>query len=302
MLKSIRVQNIQSHKDTMIEFSSGITAITGPTGSGKSALLLRPLKWIMQNRPLGDGIRSNWGGKSVAALETAEGEVLYREKTKTTNRYRINENAPLNAVKASVPEEVSNIINMNAVNLQQQHDRPFLLDESWSAGKVAKHFNEVANISAIDTSTTNVKSWISGIKSRIKGQEDSLKNLIKERKKYKYLHGLEQKVKVLATLVRQRNVLSRDNDRLSSLITDIREVRRQLKEYKNLEPLKVSIDHVLDLTEKRKSVSTKYMQLNNLISDIRRTRADIKSVASELEDLNNTFEDEFPDTCPLCGK
>ena len=60
MIKSIQIKNIQSHKDTSLEFSPGINAIVGSSNNGKSAVL-RALYWARYNRPLGtDTLLSHW--------------------------------------------------------------------------------------------------------------------------------------------------------------------------------------------------------------------------------------------------
>ena len=49
------------------------------------------------------------------------------------------------------------ILNIDEVNLQQQFDRPFLLDSS--AGEVAAHFNRIAHLDIIDATMKTLASW-----------------------------------------------------------------------------------------------------------------------------------------------
>ena len=51
MIRSINIKNIQSHKDTTLEFSPGINAIVGSSNKRKKAVL-RALYWAVYNKKL----------------------------------------------------------------------------------------------------------------------------------------------------------------------------------------------------------------------------------------------------------
>jgi len=61
MIKTLSIQNYQSHKDSTLEFDPGVNVIVGSTDSGKTAII-RALRWLIWNRPNGDSFRSTWGG------------------------------------------------------------------------------------------------------------------------------------------------------------------------------------------------------------------------------------------------
>lgn len=92
MIRSIHLQNLQSHKDTKLEFSDGVNVIVGSSDSGKSAIL-RGLGWVATNRPAGDEFRSDWAGKENTSvsiqLSTGEysGEYVERIKGPSINAY-----------------------------------------------------------------------------------------------------------------------------------------------------------------------------------------------------------------------
>ena len=134
MIKEVSIQNFQSHKDTHLEFHPGVNIIVGTSDSGKSAII-RTIRWVLQNKPLGDSFRSMWGGETKVTLTLPEGQIT-RSKDKS-DKYTI-EGPPkleLEAFRTSVPEEVLNMLNINSVNLQFQHDPPFLI--SSTSGEVA---------------------------------------------------------------------------------------------------------------------------------------------------------------------
>ena len=67
MIQSLHIKNLQSHKDSHLDFCEGVNVIVGPSDSGKSAIL-RALRWIVKNRPQGDVLRSHWGGETEASI------------------------------------------------------------------------------------------------------------------------------------------------------------------------------------------------------------------------------------------
>ena len=47
-LKRVRLENFQSHKNSIIDFDRGLNVIVGPSDSGKSAII-RAIKWALYN-------------------------------------------------------------------------------------------------------------------------------------------------------------------------------------------------------------------------------------------------------------
>jgi DNA repair protein SbcC/Rad50 len=44
-INKVRIENFQSHEDTLMEFHKGLNVITGPSDHGKSAVM-RAIKWV----------------------------------------------------------------------------------------------------------------------------------------------------------------------------------------------------------------------------------------------------------------
>ena len=62
MIKSLKIENFQSHKDSYLEFSNGINIISGKSNNGKTAIL-RALNWVITNRPQGIAFKSTFSDK-----------------------------------------------------------------------------------------------------------------------------------------------------------------------------------------------------------------------------------------------
>lgn len=51
-VKSIDIENFQSHENTHIDFDMGLNIIIGESNNGKSSIL-RAMDWVVDNQPLG---------------------------------------------------------------------------------------------------------------------------------------------------------------------------------------------------------------------------------------------------------
>jgi len=151
MIKSARLQEFQSHKDTTLQFSAGLNAILGESDKGKTSVL-RGIDWAMNNRPGGDAFCRH-GSKETTVTVTLDADTTIERAKGKANTYKINGGAPLAGFGQGVPEKVTRLFNMGDINIQRQFDGPFLLNES--SGEVARRLNEIADLQIIDTTIAN---------------------------------------------------------------------------------------------------------------------------------------------------
>jgi len=160
-LLSLALANFQAHEKLNIEFGSGITTIWGPTDVGKSAIL-RALRWVALNDLGGDDFIREGGNKAIALLKVDVGEkghpVLVRHILRTrgprrTNLYQLDDKE-FSAFGQGVPSDVTDLLNLNEINFQAQHDSPFWFSES--APEVSRKLNAVVDLSVIDSSLSYI--------------------------------------------------------------------------------------------------------------------------------------------------
>ena len=154
MIKSLTIENFQSHPKSLFEFSPGLNCIVGSSDVGKSAAL-RSLNWIANNRPNGDFFRSYWGGDTSASIITEDGVEIKRIKTKSENIYSVDDKE-LKAVGKDIPAEVQEALRFTEINIQYQMDAPFLLSQS--PGEIARYLNQIVNLENIHESMKRIES------------------------------------------------------------------------------------------------------------------------------------------------
>lgn len=297
MIEKLTLKNFQSHKHSELEFAPGLNAIIGQSDSGKSALL-RALRWIVTNRPSGDAFRSDWGGDTEATVQMAEGSIT-RYKNDSGNGYLL-EGSKFQAIGTGVPDEIINTLAIDDVNIQQQLDRPFLLDDS--PGEVAQHFNRVARLDKIDTSIQIVQSQIRKINAEIIATRSIITNGEIDLEQYAFLPAFE------ADLVALEEVQSKARD-YSDKITFVKQrinayknIEEEEEEYKAIVRLGDDVSGLLGKVAEHKIQNTKISKIKKLVDSIKNCEVSIVALGDGLKRKIEEFETAFPDICPLCGQ
>jgi len=267
MIKSVSIQNFQSHAKTELDFHEGVNVIVGTTDGGKTAII-RALRWLIWNRPSGDALRSRWGGATNVQLETEEG-VITRSKDKIdkyTLRLKGQEDIEFKAIGTSVPTEIQRVLNISEINLQNQHDSTFLLSDT--PGAVATHFNKVARLDRIDSATSAINGWIRGLKSDVSHLETDIAT---EKAKLPQFENLEKFEIEIEALEQMEGKAVTMRSRYSTLEKDIVRITNLEKEIETLTPLlglEKLVTSVLDDITKRDQLQTQVDELQTVIDDL----------------------------------
>jgi len=212
MIKKAIIKFFQSHKETELDFSSGVNVITGASDQGKSAIA-KALSWANFSRPSGTDYESTFK-KENEVTEVTEvfesGEYITRRRNGILlNDYLTHDNGeddPLEALRKGVPNEINDITKLKDYNIQKQHDSYFLLEET--PGDVAKKFNNCAGIDIIDIVRKKINKAISKVSLRVSDSEDIIYELKNKLKKFTKMSKKESLFNKLET-----NILERDSKR-----------------------------------------------------------------------------------------
>jgi exonuclease SbcC len=300
MIKSLKIQNFQSHENTELTFDDGVNVIVGSSDSGKTAII-RAFRWVVWNRPSGDANCSTWGGTTSVEISTGEGSVV-RSKSKV-DAYRVSgrgKDIDFKAFGTAVPEEVQSLINVNEINLQSQLDAPFLLSES--PGAVAEHFNRVARLDTIDRATSRINGWIRELTTSIRYKEEQEEKLQEEVRQFEHLNKLEAEIEVLEEMSSNMSALWNKVQGLTKAIGIIKGIEQQIEENKELPSLEPLVDKVLKSYEQRTELYTPYAKMSGVLRGITSIEKDIKREQETLNELEPLFHKEMGDTCILCGQ
>lgn len=337
MFEKLRIQNFQSHKDTLLEFVPGINVIVGTSDSGKSAVF-RALKWLMYNRPTGDSFCSYWSDKETRVELTLDDHMIVRAREKTKQIYELDGLA-FTAFKTDVPEEIRVALNMSDVNLQQQFDRPFLLDVS--SGEVAQYFNKIAHLENIDRSLKILHQKERVVKQDLGRYTDDKVTVEIKLEKYSMLDEVDQKLSVLEnadkfisdieneveelnSLISQSRQLQevllaspvvtstvewvdeilelqKEYDVYSSLVEQYENVLYEMEEFAGLEECTVLLEEIIGSSHGIKELETLIKQIVLDIHTINTLKDTVQGTTSLIGELDSQLKKEMPAICPLCG-
>lgn len=340
MIKSLEIKNIQSHKNSRLEFSPGINALVGTSNNGKSAIL-RALLWSITNRPLGTEILlSNWaydskGKQSEEMSVTVEKEnsVLVRRKSKNENEY-VLDGEKMEAIKTDVPESVRKFFALTETNIQKQQDAPFLL--SLSSGKIAEYFNKIVRLDIIDRVLTNAETSRRKMKAQLENSEKEEKKLEVELEKYDWLESVEKLIEKYKVVNEKFEEVYNRREKLQETVERFEEIdKKKFPDFKSekeiiktvekleienetineeIESLSESISKFKNLSKKSGFDFSKEKKLIETIEGINLDNSKIEALKNEIglmeysenfikecKEKIKEYEKQLPEICPICG-
>ncbi len=203
MLERLQIKNFQKHNILRIKPDPQITAITGPSDIGKSSVL-RAFRWLATNRPRGSGFLRH-GAEDTSVRIRIDGTDIERKKGKAGNTYKVN-GKELEAFGTDVPEQVQQILRLDNVNFQGQHEPPFWF--SLTAGEVAKQLNSIVDLGLIDTTTSKLVSMLRKAKAEQEVVEERLAKAEEEVEELGYVPKLDRELVELEKAEEEKSILT----------------------------------------------------------------------------------------------
>ncbi|MCX7749771.1 MAG: AAA family ATPase [Clostridia bacterium] len=254
MIKILRVkiENFQSHENSILEFTDGLNVIIGPSDQGKSAVV-RAIKWVFYNEPRGMEFIRHGTSAARVTVELSNGYTIIRERSQRVNRYVVidpqkgsitlegfGNEVPQEVVRAhGIPKVMLDTDKSSSLNISEQLEGPFLLSESGA------------------------------IRAKAIGRLTGL-------------HIMDRAMKDTMTDLRRENQTS---DRL---IREMKEVDQSLEEFKDLPLLERKINNLDWITqnlERSISKKDKLNRLQNSINTFKKEYTDVKSTLEKLQGL-----------------
>ncbi len=227
MIKSLIIENFQSHLKSELTFSNGINVITGQSNHGKTSIL-RALGWVVSNRPQGLAFKSSFSDKKDTCKVTLEinNQKIIREKSTTINQYQIGSSL-FSTIGNDIPSEVSSAINMSEINIQGQFEKHFLLMDS--PGEVGRTINKIVKLDSIDELISNISSKVNSTNKEIDIIKKDVDKLYLDLEKFKDFDNIE---KLVNELIDYDTKITNNNNIINSLnhiVTSISETDTIIK-------------------------------------------------------------------------
>lgn len=280
MIRSIALQNFQSHDSSLLEFDPGVNVIVGDSDGGKTAIL-RALNWILTNRPTGEAFRRYGSDKTIVTVGTSEGSIS-RIRSNKDNLYLDGSGEKLAAIGTSVPEPVLKLLKMDPdINIQRQLDAPFLL--SCSPGEVAQRLNASVGLDEIDTGLANAARRVRQNQSAFSEIDTRCKGLFEQVGLFTYLADMEQDIRSAEDLSACYSELASKEDSLARCIQEGRGFISLLAELPDIEELLVLISESERLLSQRERQMVILQSLSAAVFEIE----DATEALDRIPDVNS---------------
>ncbi len=331
-MQELTLENWQAHKKTVIKLAPTMTAITGQSHHGKSSVI-RAVAWMRDNKPKNPRFIRKGSGRATVTIDSVR-----HERTEKTNKYWIDgKKDPFTALRGAVPDEVTEALSLGPDNIQGQHDKIFLLDDS--PGKVAQKLSALVDLE----STTVALKYIAQRKRTAKGDAESLKKLIQETEaqieKLAHVDEADSELAEIESEGTAIELLRKKHTKVSSVLESASQLTEELEEIPDtaaLEParklekqytewedlqterhllnntlgaIKQLQKELLHDTGKLTKRGTRLIKLYDKREDLQYAINNAESISLEIEDLLaeekelQTKKDELLEgSCPLCGR
>lgn len=274
MFQKLKIKNYQYHRQSVLDFSSGLNVIYGDNAQGKTCIL-RALNWVVNNKPSGFNFKTRGDDikETKVVLET-ENSVITRRRTKTVNDYQLDKTV-FKALKLNVPDEIQSALNLSEYCYQDQHSKYFLFQDT--DGEVAKKINKIAGLNQIDNILAKAKSLKEKNNQDIKQSEKELAYYKKEFIKYKPVNALNKKIKVFEKRFTKLQNKEEQRIRLSKLLEKVKRLSVQAEVLSPVTELANRLKHDIEKVTELKKTEARKKQLFFLIKNILNTEKAQKS-------------------------
>jgi DNA repair exonuclease SbcCD ATPase subunit len=204
--------------------------------------------------------------------------MVRRVRTKNHNAYYIDGHV-YEAFGSEVPSDIVELLNIDSVNLQQQLDRPFLLDTP--PGQVAQYLNEVAHLDVIDRALQRLAKWIREIESDIRTYTSNQERLGEAQSSFDYLPDMEQTIEGLEEQEASLRKLRSEHRELGGTIDQALYVNTKLD---TIRPL-LDLNTLVDVALEHRKAKTDLVKTSRTLFDLLDRIDDVQSQQKKLKPL-----------------
>lgn len=296
----VELENFQSHKKSIIELHKGLNVITGPSDSGKSAII-RAIRWVLYNEPRGTDFITTNTNQCKVSLYFDNGAIITRKRAAAKNRYilRVNgEEEIFEGFGNTVPSEIvesHKIRNLyldtdhkSTINLATQLEGPFLLSQSGAIR--AKAIGRILGIHYLDSASRKASSTINELKKDYTQKLEEQKR-IKERLKDYGIYDQHQ-VKLEKAYANYSKLefcygrlgnLKKLNNKIKTINEDILDTKDTIAKTHGIKDLEKKLDNLSSLMAQKHKLSHLNLKIHQKSKEIDLAQKTICTTENHLE-------------------
>ena len=315
MIKSLRIKNFQSHKESSLVLDEGVNVIVGPSDQGKSAII-RALRWALRNDQQGEAFRRHGSKETSVMIILKDKQEVKRMRSNKDNSYTLDD-LEFDKVRGDVPEEIAKILNIDDINVQAQMDAPFLLAES--PAEVGRILNRAVSMEEIDTSMTKIASMERENNKELAIRKADLEEVTQDLKRFKGLDELDGKAIAAEKGAKGVNAIQKQIKAVSGLLISLKDIQNSIDQVQSVaiidlkgvlelktqhETTITQIDSIEGVIKKLKSIENKSKKASKIANqeqqiekaiqldtELRKNKQDVKLIEQLMEELDELHDD-----------
>jgi exonuclease SbcC len=313
-LKTVRVRNFQSHRDTEVHFEPGINLIVGSSDVGKSALL-RAINLAMHNEVPNREFVTFGAKNATVCLEFTDGTVVERVKGDDKNSYYLTlpdgETKQFDRVGTEVPEEVQRALGFppsdkfhGPLAYADQHSKLFLVN--LTPTELPRAISQLTGLDDFEEGAKALAKSARQFDRKIKDSAERVARMDEELTKYdgldaqlRRLERYEQEMEALEELassfedaeelVKQYAEVMREGKAAKAALDAARGLAAMGDELETLQALVDSLDEAADAVEQYQDVLAQEKTAKDALAAAGAIAT--PEAAAELEELGKLMED-----------
>jgi exonuclease SbcC len=139
-------------------------------------------------------------------------------------------------------------------------------------------------------------------KTKLESLKIQIQEINTEIKEQEQITKFRKSVDIIIQWISDRNRLKENVTELSSKMSQYLKLEGQVKLNRKLLSLKIPINELDEMIDKRDELQIKYQKLKKYTDTLILTKAEYEGIDNMLKDLQDEYEKEMPNVCPLCGK
>jgi DNA repair protein SbcC/Rad50 len=316
VLTDLIIINFQSVKLAQLRLGR-FTVITGPTGSGKSAVV-RALALAAFNKRGSQFVTRGATAPCKVVVGDADDKwavAITRGRTTAKDSYRVNyivptpvkdgegvSGAAYTKLAGGVPPQVSELLRITELCFARQLDRPYLLDES--GGQIARTLGELTNVTVVFDAAREGNRQRLEVMRDLKRAEKDIETITEQLQQYADLPARRSAVAAAAHALTAATALSGRLDRLRALRSTLQSAREEVAAHEAALPVPPS----LEAAEALRARLTLLHGMHITVIQAKASAALAAEQAEKAKAVAQAAHKELHDSlvaagkCPMCGQ
>lgn len=237
-LSSLRLKDVQSHKDSVLPFHPGLNVVVGTSNSGKSTII-RGLLFLFTGEWSKSYVRHGCKDSEIEG-QLEDGTIIERIKGSVNKVAKVDSNGvrtDFSGFGTTLPVEISSAFGILPfridkdkalqANVCMQHDSLFLLKETGSY--CAKILGRLSGLHLVDIALRNLNADIKNNQNRIALEEQRIESANKALEKYSVIDKQVETLKLLKEELSKQQRLREESDRISTALREVESYNADVK-------------------------------------------------------------------------